>query len=69
MKVVSTKYEVATSIFTGFMPENVYMHQAPTPDSLFRLKSDTSRDGVGRTLLQKQRDKWVDKWISLKKTP
>ena len=27
MKVASTKYEVATSIFTGFMPENVYMYQ------------------------------------------
>ena len=27
MKVASTKYEVATSIFTIFMPENVYMHQ------------------------------------------
>ena len=27
MKVASTKYEVATSIFTIFMPENVYMYQ------------------------------------------
>ena len=27
MKIASTKYEVATSIFTGFMPENVYMYQ------------------------------------------
>ena len=26
MKVASTKYEVPTSIFTVFMPENVYMH-------------------------------------------
>ena len=33
--------------------------KAPTPDSLFRLKSDTSREGVGCTLLQKQGDKWV----------
>ena len=33
--------------------------KAPTPDSLFRLKSDTLRDGVGGTLLQKQEDKWV----------
>ena len=31
----------------------------PTPDDLFRLKSDTSREGVGGTLLQKQGDKWV----------
>ena len=27
MNVVSTKYDVATSIFTVFMPKNVYMHQ------------------------------------------
>ena len=27
--------------------------RAPTPDGLFRLKSDTSREGVGGTLLQK----------------
>ena len=33
--------------------------KAPTPDGLFRLKSDTSRDGVGGTLLQKQGDEWV----------
>ena len=33
--------------------------KAPTPDGLFRLKSDTSREGVGGTLLQKQRDEWV----------
>ena len=31
----------------------------PTPDSLFRLESDTLRDGVGGTLLQKQGNKWV----------
>ena len=35
------------------------MLKAPTPDGLFRLKSDTLRDGVGGTLLQKQGDKWV----------
>ena len=33
--------------------------KAPTPDGLFRLKSDTLRDGVGGTLLQKQGDKWI----------
>ena len=33
--------------------------KAPTPDSLFRLKSDTLREGVGGTLLQKQGDEWV----------
>ena len=31
----------------------------PTPDGFFRLKSDTSREGVGGTLLQKQGDKWI----------
>ena len=29
--------------------------KAPTPDGLFRLESDTSREGVGGTLLQKTR--------------
>ena len=33
--------------------------KAPTPDGLFRLKSDTSREGVGGTLLQTQGDEWV----------
>ena len=33
--------------------------KAPTPDGLFRLKTDTSREGVGGTLLQKQGDEWV----------
>ena len=33
--------------------------KAPTPDGLFHLESDTSGEGVGGTLLQKQGDKWV----------
>ena len=33
--------------------------KAPTPDGLFRLESDTSRAGVGGTLLQKQGNEWV----------
>ena len=33
--------------------------KASTPDGLFRLESDTSREGVGGTLLRKQGDKWV----------
>ena len=33
--------------------------KAPTPDGLFRLESDTSREGVGGTLLQKQGEEWV----------
>ena len=38
---------------------NLPVLKAPTPDGLFRLESDTSREGVGGTLLQKQGDKWV----------
>ena len=33
--------------------------KAPTPDGLFQLESDTSREGIGGTLLQKQGDEWV----------
>ena len=33
--------------------------KAPTPDGLFCLESDTSQEGVGSTLLQKQGDEWV----------
>ena len=33
--------------------------KAPTPDGLFLLESDTSREGMGGTLLQKQGDEWV----------
>ena len=33
--------------------------KAPTPDGLFCLESDTSRGGVGGTLLQKKGDEWV----------
>ena len=33
--------------------------KAPTPDGLFQLESDTSREGMGGTLLQKQGDQWV----------
>ena len=33
--------------------------KAPTPDGLFCLESDTSREGISSTLLQKQGDKWV----------
>ena len=33
--------------------------KAPTPDGLFLLESNTSREGVGGTLLQKQGDEWV----------
>ena len=33
--------------------------RAPTPDGLFQLESDTSHEGVGGTLFQKQGDEWV----------
>ena len=33
--------------------------KAPAPDGLFQLESDTSREGVGGTLLQKQGDEWI----------
>ena len=33
--------------------------RVPTPDGLFQLESDTLREGVGGTLLQKQGDEWV----------
>ena len=33
--------------------------KAPTPDGLFHLESDTSWEGVGGTLLQKQGNEWV----------
>ena len=33
--------------------------KAPTPEGLFRLETDTSREGVGGTLLQKQGNEWV----------
>ena len=33
--------------------------KAPTPDGLFHLESNTSQEGVGSTLLQKQGNEWV----------
>ena len=33
--------------------------KAPTPNSLFCLECDTSQEGVGGTLLQKQGNEWV----------
>ena len=33
--------------------------KAPTPDGLFCLESNTSQEGVGDTLLQKQGKEWV----------
>ena len=33
--------------------------KAPMPDGLFHLESDTSQEGVGGTLVQKQGKEWV----------
>ena len=33
--------------------------KAPMPNSLFHLESDTSQEGVGGTLLQKQGNEWI----------
>ena len=33
--------------------------KAPTPDGLFHLESNTSREGVGGTSLQKQGKEWI----------
>ena len=38
---------------------NPPVSKAPTPDGLFQPESDTSREGVGGTLLQKQGNEWV----------
>ena len=38
---------------------NPQVLKAPTRNGLFRLKSDTSREGVDGILLQKQGDEWV----------
>ena len=43
--------------------------KAPTPDSLFRLESNTSQKGVGGTLLQKQGNEWVVIGYHLKRLP
>ena len=38
---------------------NPLVLKAPTPDGLFQFESDTLREGMGGTLLQKQGDEWV----------
>ena len=43
--------------------------KALTPDGLFRLESDTSQEGVGSTLLQKQGNEWVVIGNHLKRLP
>ena len=43
--------------------------KAPKPDGLFRLESNTSQEGVGGTLLQKQGNEWVVIGYHLKGLP
>ena len=43
--------------------------KAPTPDGLFHLESDTSQEGVGGTLLQKQGQEWVGIGYHSKRLP
>ena len=43
--------------------------KVPTPEGLFRLESDTSREGVGGTLLKKQGDEWVVMGYHSKRLP
>ena len=43
--------------------------KAPTPEGLFYLESDASREGVSGTLLQKQGDKWVVIGYHFKRLP
>ena len=43
--------------------------KAPTPYGLFRLESNTSREGVGGTLLQKQGNEWVVRGYHSKRLP
>ena len=43
--------------------------KAPTPDGLFHLESDTSREGVGGTLLQKQGNEWIVIGYHFKRSP
>ena len=48
---------------------NPLVLKAPTPDGLFKLESDTSQEGVGGTLLQKQGNEWVVIGYHLKRLP
>ena len=43
--------------------------RALTPDGLFQLESDTSRECVGGTLFQKQGDEWVVTGYHSKRLP
>ena len=48
---------------------NPLVLKAPAPDGLFRLESNTSREDIGGTILQKQGNEWVVIGYHLKRLP
>ena len=64
MKVASTKYEVATSIITVFMPKNVYMYQI-----VFMTTIDTMLFSVSFTEILTSYGSSVRSWTPEPGTP
>ena len=64
MKVASTKYEVAMSIITVFMQENVYMHQ-----NVFTTTIDTMLFSVSFTEISTSYGPSVRSWTPETGTP
>ena len=64
MKVANTKYEVATLIFTIFMPENVYMYQI-----VFTTTIDTMLFSVSFTEILTSHGSSVRSWTLETRTP
>ena len=64
MKVASTKYEVAMSIITIFMLENVYMHQ-----TVFMTTIDTMLFFVSFTEILVSYESSVRSWTPETRTP
>ena len=64
MKVASTKYEVAMSIFTIFMPENVHMYQI-----VFTTTIDTMLFSVSFTEILTSYGPFVRSWTPETGTP
>ena len=64
MKVVSTKYKVAMSIITIFMPQNVYMYQ-----NVFRTTIDAMLFSVSFTEILKSYGPSVRSWTWETGTP
>ena len=64
MKVASTKYEVAVSIFTVFVLENVYMHQI-----VFTTTIDTMLFSVSFTEIWMSYGSSIRSWTLEPRTP